>query len=352
MFHRQAIVTVCGKRDKHGVISDKQGYQRLNLVEKRVIPDYWQYGARILHLQMVTVCGKRNERGCRHFWKDWDDEGLADFELGRNTFSNLIFWVALGLLRCAYNGRFDFDWWWGDFGERYFCNYWGRDGVAYLAFRHCSCAFWLLLGVLWLWRCTCDGRFSDWWRFDNRTSIAATNTAFWVHLQDEISELLVVVTFIISKKLVLFLRRISQGILDAILLQKAIVCEAKACQTYLVGRSWRENVERKYAKRVPTARSRIGSTKVNGEGKCTNGPWRTGTGHAEDRRRILGKCDEVHRNALERAGEAEKANIHWSTLGGMRKAREQRRYRRAKRGKVAHRKAELGESGMRAIVRC
>ncbi|KAG1835882.1 hypothetical protein DFJ58DRAFT_847296 [Suillus subalutaceus] len=53
--------------------------------------------------------------------------------------------------------------------------------------------------------------------------------------------------------------------------------------------------------------------------------------------------------------EAEKANIHWSTLGGMRKARdkakarEQRRYRRAKRGKVARRKAELGESGMRAI---
>jgi hypothetical protein len=46
-----------------------------------------------------------------------------------------------------------------------------------------------------------------------------------------------------------------------------------------------------------------------------------------------------------------------TTLGGMREARdkakawEQRRYRRAKRGKVACRKAELGESGMRAIAR-
>jgi hypothetical protein len=46
-----------------------------------------------------------------------------------------------------------------------------------------------------------------------------------------------------------------------------------------------------------------------------------------------------------------------TTLGGMREvrnkanAREQRRYRRAKRGKVARRKAELGESGMRAIAR-
>ena len=46
-----------------------------------------------------------------------------------------------------------------------------------------------------------------------------------------------------------------------------------------------------------------------------------------------------------------------TTLGGMRearnkaKAREQRRYRRAKRGKVACRKAELGESGVRVIAR-
>jgi hypothetical protein len=46
-----------------------------------------------------------------------------------------------------------------------------------------------------------------------------------------------------------------------------------------------------------------------------------------------------------------------TTLGGMHeardqaKAREQRRYRRAKRGKVARQKAELGESGMRAIAR-
>ncbi|KAG1857797.1 hypothetical protein F4604DRAFT_1685094 [Suillus subluteus] len=57
-------------------------------------------------------------------------------------------------------------------------------------------------------------------------------------------------------------------------------------------------VERKYAKRVPRARNRIGSTKE----KCTNGPWRTRTGHAEDRRRILRKCDGVHRNAPKRAG--------------------------------------------------
>jgi hypothetical protein len=40
-----------------------------------------------------------------------------------------------------------------------------------------------------------------------------------------------------------------------------------------------------------------------------------------------------------------------TTLGGMREVREQRRYRRAKCGKVARCKAEQGESGMRTILR-
>ncbi|KAG1836177.1 hypothetical protein DFJ58DRAFT_847119 [Suillus subalutaceus] len=72
---------------------------------------------------------------------------------------------------------------------------------------------------------------------------------------------------------------------------------------------------------------------------------------------VLTDSEVEEESAKDELREAEKANIHWSTLGGMRKARdkakarEQRRYRRAKRGKVARRKAELGESGMRAIVR-
>jgi hypothetical protein len=60
-------------------------------------------------------------------------------------------------------------------------------------------------------------------------------------------------------------------------------------------------------------------------------------------------------SSLRGSGESEYPLV--TTLGGMHeardkaKAREQRRYRRAKRGKVTHRKAELGESGMQAIAR-
>jgi hypothetical protein len=60
-------------------------------------------------------------------------------------------------------------------------------------------------------------------------------------------------------------------------------------------------------------------------------------------------------SSLRGSGESEYPQV--TTLGGMRKvrdkakAREQRRYGRAKRGKVARQKAELGESGMRAIAR-
>ncbi|KAG1833665.1 hypothetical protein DFJ58DRAFT_847753 [Suillus subalutaceus] len=41
----------------------------------------------------------------------------------------------------------------------------------------------------------------------------------------------------------------------------------------------------------------------------TNGPWRTRTGHAEDGRRILGKCDEVRCNALKHAGTRQSAYV-------------------------------------------
>jgi hypothetical protein len=54
-------------------------------------------------------------------------------------------------------------------------------------------------------------------------------------------------------------------------------------------------------------------------------------------------------SSLRGSGESEYPQV--TTLGGMRKAREQRRYRRAKHGNVARRKAELGESGMRVIAR-
>jgi hypothetical protein len=60
-------------------------------------------------------------------------------------------------------------------------------------------------------------------------------------------------------------------------------------------------------------------------------------------------------SSLRGSGESEYPLV--TTLGGMceacnkAKAREQRLYRRAKCRKVAHWKAELGESGMRAIVR-
>ncbi|KAG1857785.1 hypothetical protein F4604DRAFT_1685084 [Suillus subluteus] len=43
------------------------------------------------------------------------------------------------------------------------------------------------------------------------------------------------------------------------------------------------------------------------EEKRTNGPWRTRTGHAEDRRWILRKCDGVHRNVPKRAGTRQSA---------------------------------------------
>jgi hypothetical protein len=60
-------------------------------------------------------------------------------------------------------------------------------------------------------------------------------------------------------------------------------------------------------------------------------------------------------SSLRGSGESEYPLV--TTLGGMCEARdkakawEQRRYRRAKRGKVVRRKAELGESDMRAIAR-
>jgi hypothetical protein len=59
-------------------------------------------------------------------------------------------------------------------------------------------------------------------------------------------------------------------------------------------------------------------------------------------------------SSLRGSGESEYPLV--TTLGGMReacdkaKAREQRRYRCVKRGKVARCKAELGESGMRVIA--
>jgi hypothetical protein len=60
-------------------------------------------------------------------------------------------------------------------------------------------------------------------------------------------------------------------------------------------------------------------------------------------------------SSLRGSGESEYPQV--TTLGGMReardkaKAREQRRYRGVKCGKVARRKAKLSESGMRAIAR-